>query len=170
MSRITPVQRVWKLRVVVVVILISGLGTVVAARQNPGSVIALLEQIRASLTTLQESVDGLAAANESNVAFTPMVHFYSGVLTCGVVNIADSARAIRTELIDVATGQVAAGWVDSAVEPQHDSGSSNLYASESPGQYFCKVLVLNGTNQDIRAALLIQPAPAATTALVVAAQ
>ncbi|AMY11051.1 hypothetical protein LuPra_04295 [Luteitalea pratensis] len=170
MSWITAAERGWKLRVAVVVILIGGLGAGVAARQNPGGVIELLEQILASLTTVQEGVDGLIAANDSNVAFTPMVELRSGVLYCGVVNIADSTRSVEIEVFNTVTGELTADGSAPALEPRRSHTTAFVPASLFPGSYYCKVAVLDGKSQDIRGALLIKPAQDATTALVAAAQ
>ncbi len=170
MSRIVAVRREWRLRVVVVAILIGGLGAVVAARQNPGSVIGILEQIQSSLTTLQEGVDGLVAAHDANVAFTPMVELRSGVLYCGVVNIADSTRSVEIEVINTVNGELTADGSAPALEPRRSHTTAFVPASLFPGSYYCKVVVLDGKIQDVRGALLIKPGPDASTAVAVAAQ
>ena len=170
MSPITAVRRGWRVRVVVMVILISGLSAVVAARQDPGGVIALLHQVLSSLATLQESVNALLAANESNVTFTPVVEFQSGELACRAVNITNSARSVQIETIDAITGQLQSSGFAAALKPGRMAGAGLLHAPSVTGFVFCKVTVLNGKSQDMRGALTISPGQDTTDAVVVAAQ
>jgi hypothetical protein len=178
MSPITAVRSEWRVRVVAVVILISGLGTVVAARQ--GGAPALLEQIISSITTLQEGVNALLATHDSNVAFTPVASA-SGLDTnsakafrCSAVNVTDSPRTVVFEMVRGVTGRtlqtltatIPARQVNGTtriVAPGSETVEDNVFA-------YCKFTVLDGTRQDIRGALEIIAAVDPTSLLLVAAQ
>jgi hypothetical protein len=161
----------WRLRLILAVaILTVALSTGVAARQNGGGTSALLQQIVSSLTVLQQGVnsivssldavaqevDGLSAANNSNVVFTPAVDFRHGRFACRAVNIADSARSIRAQIFS--TQGIEFHDLEGLVEPGHALG---IGATENAiqGDLFCKFTVGRGTKQDIRAAASIGADP-----------
>ena len=130
--------------VLTVGLLTSGVGGIVvmAQGQNP------LEQIERALQELQQSVDALGAS--SNIAVTPALRLNNDLIACKAVNVADTNRDVRLQLINF-LGEVVFEETRSVVP----GGIGTLSASFF-GSHYCRFTVLNGTKADIRGSFEIQ--------------
>ena len=141
-------------------VVMSGVGTPAAMAQGaPGAlqgILAALEQLQASITGVQQSVDALGAT--SNFLFTPVVIVESGIVDCNHVNVTATDKHVLTQLIDASTGDVVSQA--SAVVPTLP-GRSRAAGAFSPvaisGHAYCKFTVEDGTKADIRANLTLTP-------------
>ena len=145
---------------VAVLVLLTGVGTLIA--QNPNSTAGLINQILTVVTATQ-------SADQVNYRFTPPVAINSGAWACGVTNLTSSPRSVRVEKIN-GQGQL----TDPATILELDPGFARIDATSSGlsggGVFYCKFTVLNGTKNDIRADIMLQPGLAQTATAMISAE
>lgn len=146
-------------RVVVCVALVLGAGAAVTSAQGAAplqSLIGLLEQLQASVSALQQSVNALGASD--NFVFTPVVRVESGIIDCNFVNVTAEPRHVEIVIVNAATGATATQDSGLVATPPGRFRSTGAF---SPGGFtgmaYCKFTVLDGVKTDIRANLTLTP-------------
>jgi hypothetical protein len=140
-----------------VALMLSPTSTTPALAQTPG-VLALLEQLQASVGALQERVNGLIASDEANTRVTPAVLLVEGTLRCTVVNVAEEPRTIVAQVVDADTAEIVRERTGTF--PPRRVDFIAVADTILTGRGYCQFTVIDGTRKDIRGSIeLVGPPP-----------
>jgi hypothetical protein len=158
--RLISFLRQSKLLVLVsVLILFSGMGTIIA--QNPNSVPGMLDEIlnriislQTSVNTVQTSVNALSAPGAGNVRITPPVNVNlerNESANCQGANVSDHTLTVRIQFIN--SDGVTLTDQSFSLAAGKSTASGQLSSLSSFPTVYCKFTAVGGTKDDIRGAI-----------------
>ena len=106
--------------------------------------------VQHALSDIQNSLNSLSAAGDSNVRFTPLVTTFSpDVASCLVVNVTNATRTVRIQPITILGGVLS----DHQADLPAGVGQGESFVAN--GAVYCKFIVVDGSRTDIRGSLAI---------------